>query len=167
MLDIQEVRDRIVKSVWMYWIPSSEEDDVGHQNFVFKGGSEVSLGFCECTFDLSTNAAHCFDACAFELRNFERSAEHVSYECRISEDLVGVPSQLQLLDDFRITIDIEDCPCCRESETRIRITERLDSTETSVGGDERAVECRSAMHVFGCVFEHTMSHAILVNAVDG
>jgi len=66
---VEEVGYRIVEAVRTDGVPGAQEDDVGHEDFVFEGCSVVAFGLAEGFFDLTSDAGHGLDGCAFEFGN--------------------------------------------------------------------------------------------------
>ena len=68
-------------------LPSFDEYDVAHKNFVFKSCSESSLGTAQVLLDHSSNSRHRPDSSSFEFGNLQAAVEHALHKGSFLEDL--------------------------------------------------------------------------------
>ena len=65
--------------------------------------------------------------------------------------------QLELLDNLGAFVDGQHDARRRDAEARARVAEGLHAAKSGVGRDERPVKGPEAVHVFGRVFQHSVS----------
>lgn len=85
-------------------VPSSQENDIAHENLVFKGSSEgtVSLWVLDHSLDTSTNSRDSLQRGSLEFSNFKSAREHTLDEGCVLHDLVRLSDQLKLLHDVEL-----------------------------------------------------------------
>lgn len=151
----------------VHGVPGAEEDDVAHKDLVFECGTEMAFGFRERLFYLPSYAGDGTDGGALKFGDLERCGEHIPYERCVSEDLVWISCQLQLLHDLRGLIHAQHYPCGGNPEASYTRRECLKGGEPRIGGAQGAVERRSAVHMFGGVLQQAISNPVVGCAVEG
>ena len=154
--------DWIAESRHINPIPSSTEDDITHEDFIFEGCSEGASPrwVLHNSFDASANAWHCFQLSSSELRNFEVTCEHAFDKGSVFHNFIGLTDKFEFLHDLELGIHLKNYACSADSEMRnISIIQVLNTKEGRSDSKGRCIQNCVAEAEFRCVLYH--SHALL------
>ena len=99
------IRDNRVAETWYIdSIPSATEDNIAHEDSVFKSCPECtdSLWVLNISLDTSTHTRHCLQLSTLEFRDFDIARKHTLDKGCVLHDLIWLTNQLQLLHDLEL-----------------------------------------------------------------
>ena len=111
-------------------LPSFDENDVAHQNFIFKSCAESAFWTAQVLLDHSSNSGHRSDGRALELRHLEAAVKHALDEGSLLEDLVRLTGQFELLDNLGGLVHLENDSGGRDPEVGLHVSHGLHGQKT-------------------------------------
>ncbi|KAH3688655.1 hypothetical protein WICPIJ_000346 [Wickerhamomyces pijperi] len=151
--------NRVVESLGLNRIPSSHDHDIGKNDLIFESSTKVTLWLRQGTLNFTSDTRDGFDLSTFKLGNFQSGGKHVLDESGVSENLVWMTNQLQLLDNLNGGIHFFNNTSGGDSESTGGLFGRnnLHTTERRVWSDKRTIEGSITESMLRGVLQHSCS----------